>query len=73
MRTIDEVFLFVTEGTEGEGLIGQRMGDSWIPFVCADRARLESLRPLAEEIAKATKKKVKLIRYSAREEIETLG
>jgi len=72
MLKIDEVFLFVAEDDTGEGIIGELMGDNWVPFVCADLARVNQLRPRAELIAKTTKKKVKLIRYSTRTEMEVI-
>ncbi len=70
---MDELFLFVAEDEEGEGLIGQRIGDQWIPFVCADKARLNSLRPMAENIARESGKKIKLIKFTTRTELEVIG
>ncbi len=70
---IDELFLFVAENEEGEGLIGHRSGDQWIPFVCADKARLNSLRPMAENIARESGKKIKLIKFTTRTELEVIG
>ena len=70
---MDEVFLFVADNEEGEGLIGQMIGDQWIPFVCADKTRLESLRPMAENIARASGKKIKLIKFTTRTELEVIG
>jgi len=70
---ISEVFAFIADnGEEGEGVVGKFMGDIFMPFVAADAARLESLRPLAKEIATKTGKTVKIIRLTAREEIETI-
>ncbi len=42
----------------------------FMPFVCADKARMESLKPLAIKMAKLGNKKIKLIRLSVREELE---
>lgn len=71
---IDQVFAFVSSDEKGEGIIGktvQLMGQTvFMPFVCSDKARMESLKPLAKKMAKETGKKVKLIRLSIREEIE---
>lgn len=71
---IDEVFAFVSVDEKGEGIIGQTvqlMGQTvFMPFVCADKARMESLKPLAKKMAKEAHKKIKLIRLSIREEIE---
>lgn len=71
---IDEIFAYVSVDQNGEGIIGQSvqlMGkDIFMPFVCADKARMESLKPLAKKIAKESGKKIKLIKLSVREEIE---
>ncbi len=74
IESIDEIFAFVSVDEKGEGIVGQSvmlMGQSiFMPFVCADKARMESLKPLAKKIAKETGKKIRLIRLSVREEIE---
>lgn len=71
---IDEVFVFVSSDEKGEGIIGQTIKmigqNVFMPFVCSDKARMELLKPLAKKIAKESGKKIKLIRLSAREEIE---
>lgn len=59
-------------GDEGEGVIGAMMGIVFIPFVAADKQRLEALRPEAQRIANETGKPVKLIRLSVREDLETI-
>lgn len=74
LEKITELYAFVSSGEDGEGIIGQSMmiagGIMMMPFVGADKARMESLKPLAKKIAKEGKKKVKLIRLVQREEIE---
>lgn len=71
---IDEIFAFVSVDEKGEGVIGQTIKiagqNVFMPFVCADKARMESLKPLARQIADERNIKVKLIRLSVREEIE---
>ena len=71
---IEEVYVFVSVDKDGEGIVGQTiemMGQPvFMPFVCADKARVESPKPLAKNIAKDSGKKIKLIRLSVREEIE---
>lgn len=69
---IDEVFAFIADNEEGEGLVGHFIDYRWIPFVCADEARVESLRPYAEHIARLSETKIKLVRFSTREEIEVI-
>lgn len=45
------------------------LDDQWMPLVGADRARIESLRGLAEGIAALTGKPVKLVRFTTRQEM----
>ena len=47
-------------------------GDMWMAMVAADKARVDSLRHVARDIAKASGKKVKLCRFSVREELEVI-
>lgn len=74
LEKITELWAFVSSDKDGEGIVGQTMniaGEStFMPFVCSDKARMESLKPFAKRIAKESGKKVKLIRLSVREEIE---
>jgi len=44
----------------------------WMPLIAADPARLKELRPLAEEVARITGRKIKLVRFEARVEVEEL-
>lgn len=46
--------------------------EGWIPMVAADRNRLESLRPLARQIAAATNKEIKLIHMGGRQDVEVI-
>lgn len=64
---------FIATGDDGdEGIIGQKIGDTFYPFVMADEDRIKQLRPMAEKIAQVSKKAVKFVRFSVREDIETL-
>lgn len=74
LEKITEVYVFASVDIHGEGIIGQNMhvmgNNVFMPFVCADKNRMESLKPIAKEIAKETGKKIKLIKLTTREEIE---
>lgn len=74
MPRIKEMFAFITEenGPGDEGLIGIAMNGQWMPFVGADMERANALKPLARSIGEATHKKIKLVRFSVREELEEL-
>lgn len=69
---IENVWLFISSDETGEGIIGMTMGNTFMPLIAADAARLESLRPHARGIAQHTGKTVKLIKFTTREEIETI-
>lgn len=75
LEKITEVYVFASVDEGGEGVVGQVVDmlgrEVFMPFVCADKKRMESLKPLAQKIAKETGKKIKLIRLSTREELET--
>lgn len=75
MSRIDEMFAFVSEdtGPEDEGIITMSLGSTMMPLVGGDMTRVEKLKPIARQIAQQTGKKVKLLRFSTREELEELG
>lgn len=72
---IEAVHAFVAVGPDGEeGIIGMMMPDGgWMPMIAADRTRLEQLLPAAREQAVALERqtghKVKLVRFTTREEL----
>lgn len=71
---IDAVWLFVSRDENGnEGLLAAPLGETFMPLVAADPDRVESLRIIAQKMAQMTKKKVHLIKFSVKEEIETIG
>jgi len=74
MPKIEQMYAFVCEdsGPEDEGIIGMQTGMGWMPLVGADMARVKSLRPIAETIARSSGKPVKLLRFTTREEIEII-
>jgi hypothetical protein len=72
---IDEVWLFISVDQTGEGVCaGPLMGPgTLVPLIAADKARMESLIPVARQIAQASGKPVKLIKFSTRSEVMTIG
>ncbi len=71
MPRIEEMYAFVAEdtGPDDEGVVAMSVGGVMMPMVGADMARVESLRPIAENISKRTGKKVKLLRFTQREDL----
>lgn len=73
MPRIEKMFAFIAEEKPGdEGVIGAVTPQGWLPLVGADMARVESLRPLAQRIARVTGKPVKLVVFETRKELECL-
>jgi len=71
MPRIEEMYAFVAEdsGPDDEGVVAMSVGDVMLPLVGADMARVESLKPIAQDIASQTGKKVKLIHFTNREDL----
>jgi hypothetical protein len=65
---VDEIFAFVSEDADGDEGICAFVGEGgmWMPMVCADMARVDSLRPMAKAIRQKTGMKIKLVRFSKR-------
>lgn len=76
LEKITEIFVFVSVDEGGEGVVGMTMyiegKETFMPFICADKARMESLKPFAKQIAKASGKTIKLIKFTNRKDIEIL-
>lgn len=75
LKEIFEIYCFVSSDESGEGVIGHSGIDEYgrdimMPLVCADKARMESLKPLAKKMAKDAGIKVKLIKLTQREVLE---
>ena len=75
MPKIDRLFAFVAEdnGPDDEGIMGMRIPGTgeWMPLIGADIARVESLRPIAENISRLTGKPHKVLVFETRREIPT--
>lgn len=71
---IETVVAFVAhDGDDDEGIMGFLQPDgTWMPMIAADEERIRRLRPIAEDQAKATGQQVKLVRFSQREDLETI-
>ncbi len=77
LEKITEVYCFVSSDENGEGIIAQTMdspmGRIQMPFVCADKDRMESLKPFAIQATKQSGVKIKIIKLTNREEIEDIN
>lgn len=74
MPKINEIYAFIAVGTDpsDEGIVAWKFGDSWVPLVGADMARIESLRPLAQNLARTVDKSIILTKFSLREDLEEI-
>ena len=73
MPKIEEMYVFIAEdGPNDEGVSAFQIGDTWLPMVGADMKRVDSMKPVAQLIADRTGQTIKLIRFTQREEIETI-
>ena len=72
MPRIDQMFAFIAEdqGPDDEGLAAFNSGMGWMPMVCGDPARVESMRKMARTISKTTGQRIKLVKFTLREELE---
>ena len=71
---IDQMYAFVVldkDGTEGVAAMMVDGGRGWLPMVGADMARVESLKPLAQQLAKERGVEIRLLRFGNRELVET--
>lgn len=74
MRRIEELFAFVVENPEPdqneEGIIGVNSPIGVMPIVFSRREMIEKYRPICESQARLSGKKLRLLHFSVREEIE---
>jgi hypothetical protein len=66
-------FLSVDEGDGNEGVVAAPLGGALMPLIAADPKRLESIIPVAEEIARVTGRVIRLVKFSNREVIRQFG
>lgn len=70
---IDTLFAFIAVDDDGsEGVMAFMSPEGWMPMVGADEARINSLKPIAQQMSSWTKKQVVLTRFTAREDVELI-
>lgn len=69
---IDNIWAFLSLDDGGEGVCAAPLapGMMTVPMIAADKARLESLKPLARKLASLFKKPVRLAKFTTREDVE---
>lgn len=70
---IDTMYAYIVmDDDDTEGIPAFMNGNTAMPMVGADQARIESLDPIAQQLATELGKKVTLVRFSVREEIKVI-
>lgn len=70
---ITELFAFITSDESGDGIMAAGVADHFMPLVTSKHDIAKSLLPLARAAAKLQHKHVKLVRFTAREDIEIVN
>jgi hypothetical protein len=72
---IDEIWAFVSCDETGEGICAAPLlgPGSVVPLIAADKARLKSIMSVAQQLATASGKTVKLVKFTVREEVEEIA
>lgn len=71
VEQIDTITAFIATDTDGtEGIIGSATRYGVMPLVAADPDRVESLRPIAEAVARGMNVPVRLVQFTTRTVLE---
>lgn len=65
-------FMAVDPADDSEGIVGYKIGNSIVPLVASDDKRLDSYRPLAQQVATATNQEIRVAKFSIREDLEVI-
>jgi hypothetical protein len=70
---IEKLFAYISIAPNGdEGVCAALICGMWQPFVGADMARMDSLKPIAQKIADASEKQIVLMEFSGCKQLEVL-
>ena len=69
---IKEMYAFIAEDEEGEGLAAFLRDDIWMPLVGADAARVDNLRIFAQTVADQSGRRITLARFTVRTDLEVI-
>lgn len=70
---ITELFAYIANDESGDGIMAAGVGDLTMPLVTSKRDVANSLLPMARAAAKKQGKRAKLVRFTAREDIEVVN
>lgn len=66
---ITELYVFLSTDAAGEGICGAMIGGIWTPLVTSKLRIVETMRPLVRQIAQHTRKPIRLVKFTGREEM----
>lgn len=70
---IQRLWAFIAQEPGGdEGVIAENLDGTWFPFVAADEKRLASLKERARTLPVKPGTSIKLVRFDARTNVETI-
>lgn len=72
MPRIESIYAYLSVDPDdgNEGVVAAPLGNlGCVPLIAADKARLAQLQPIAEGLAKMTRMKIRLVKFTKREEI----
>lgn len=71
LARIEHVWAYLSTDNNGEGIAAAPLGPlPLVPLIAADEARMRSIRPLAEQIARVFQRPVRLVKFTQREDVE---
>jgi hypothetical protein len=71
--TIQSVWVYLIVDGDGEGMVAAPIEGMTLPLFAVDQEHAELLRPYAIKMAKVSNRPIKLVRFDARVELDTIG
>lgn len=68
-------YLSVDPADNAEGIIGAKLGETWMPLIAANEERLTSLRGMLDDLMPALRRRgmtVRLASFELRTDVETI-
>jgi hypothetical protein len=63
---IDKMHAILSVDDDGEGIVGFNSSMGWMPMVAAERAVIDKMLPLAQEMSTVTKRRMVVVEFSTR-------
>ena len=68
-RLLSELYAFVADDRNGEGVMAMKRGFEWMPLIGADLERVKHLIPIAKKIAEDSKTTFRILLFNNRTDI----